>query len=57
MFEVLVTLGVNVVGNVIGTVVGGVITYYIIKVMAKRNPPYSVAVCAGDFRFGDTYVR
>ncbi len=31
MFEVLVTLGVNVVGNVIGTVVGGVITYYIIK--------------------------
>jgi len=31
MFEVLVTLGVNVVGNVIGTVVGGVITYYIVK--------------------------
>ncbi len=31
VFEVLVTLGVNVVGNVIGTVVGGVITYYIIK--------------------------
>jgi len=31
MVEVLVTLGVNVVGNVIGTVVGGVITYYIIK--------------------------
>ena len=31
MFEVLVTLGVNVVGNVIGTVVGGVITCYIIK--------------------------
>ena len=31
MFEVLVALGVNVVGNVIGTVIGGVITYYIIK--------------------------
>ena len=31
MFEVLVTLGVNVVGNVIGTVIGGLITYYIIK--------------------------
>ena len=31
MFEVLVTLGVDVVGNVIGTVIGGVITYYIIK--------------------------
>ncbi len=31
MVEVLVTLGVNVVGNVIGTVIGGVITYYIIK--------------------------
>ena len=31
MFEVLVTLGVNVVGNVIGTIIGGVITYYIIK--------------------------
>ena len=31
MFEVLVTLGVTVVGTAIGGIISGVITYYIIK--------------------------
>ncbi len=31
MFEVLVTLGVTVVGTAIGGIISGVVTYYIIK--------------------------